>query len=839
MQTMTVSAFTFAGNQRSPSTLIPPFRCILRWGALAVIVFSAIIVTVHSAAASEEPVQESKAETAQSTSPERLSELIPEVASLKKRMGRLARQLKTMPLPDEIDPQLLPLTGQLDELKSQLAEIKEQDRRQYERLLELRANLENVNRELLVFSEPLASGLRKLDQWRNDWQADEAHWANWRAGVEEAAEIASVQSAFDDAMQTIAGAREQIRQQMESMMEAQKQAFDQQLRIDEMMIELDALVEGARGEILHDFSPPMYSTIFFAQFGSWLIYDFLTGLAAVSIPDPSFFARRGWVVLLQVLLTVIIAYGIRRSEYIQEGSPSLRFMRLRPYTVGSLISAALCWDLYVPMPTMWRLLMQIVILISTARLVAKMVEDRDRIVRVYALVVIMLVTNFLIIIELPSPLFRVYIVAISACLAALAVRLLFRRPKPKRSRLSLTILVFIAAGSAAVVGIQILGYSALALHIFKSTLTTVFIVIFAWLSLSLLRGLLESSLRSRAVRKIPFLQTQASIIVERSVKFFQLLALLLFGGAILQTWRVFTSSWDLTSRALAFGVTIGEKHVTVGLVLTAAACLYGSLVASRVLQFFLMRDVFLRRQVDSGLGQSVTRLLHYALVLIGVLLALTILGFELTNLTIIASALSVGIGFGLQTIVNNFVCGLILLFERPVKVGDIIQLGDQWATIRDIGLRATTIQTFDQSDIVVPNSDLITNQVTNWTLGNRQMRLILSVGVAYGSDVPMVLKTLEECSRKHPRVLKNRDPMILFMGFGDNSLDFQVRVWIDDIDYINVVRSELNQEIERKFRERGIEIPFPQRDIHLRSMAPMTKECISSSSTEVAKNGGT
>ncbi|MGD9362690.1 MAG: mechanosensitive ion channel, partial [Desulfobacterales bacterium] len=173
------------------------------------------------------------------------------------------------------------------------------------------------------------------------------------------------------------------------------------------------------------------------------------------------------------------------------------------------------------------------------------------------------------------------------------------------------------------------------------------------------------------------------------------------------------------------------------------------------------------------------------------------------------------------------VCGLILLFERPVKVGDIVQLGEQWATIRNIGLRATTIQTFDQSDIVVPNSDLITNQVTNWTLADRNMRLILSLGVAYGSDIPLVLKTLEECTRDNPRIRSNPAPSIFFMGFGDSSLDFQLRVWLDDINYMNVVRSELNQEIDRKFRELGIEIPFPQRDLHLRSVVPPLTEALS------------
>ena len=218
------------------------------------------------------------------------------------------------------------------------------------------------------------------------------------------------------------------------------------------------------------------------------------------------------------------------------------------------------------------------------------------------------------------------------------------------------------------------------------------------------------------------LRTQATLVIERISKMLDLIILLLFCGAVLETWRLSTTSWGLIHQVFNFGVTVGETRITLWLVLTAGACLYGSLIASRTLQFLMMRKLFAQSRVDPGIGMSIARLVHYAIVLLGILLALATLGFELTNLTIIASALSVGIGFGLQTIVNNFVCGLILLFERPVKVGDIIQIGGEWATIRDIGLRATTIQTFDRSDIVVPNSDLITNQVTNWTLADRNMR---------------------------------------------------------------------------------------------------------------------
>jgi small-conductance mechanosensitive channel len=195
------------------------------------------------------------------------------------------------------------------------------------------------------------------------------------------------------------------------------------------------------------------------------------------------------------------------------------------------------------------------------------------------------------------------------------------------------------------------------------------------------------------------------------------------------------------------------------------------------------------------------------------------MGFELKNITIIGGALGVGIGFGMQAIVNNFVSGLILLFERPIKVGDVIQLGDgQRGRVTNLGLRATTVQTFDKAEVVVPNGDLIASQVTNWTLGDRSMRLIIPVGVAYGSDVEAVIRVLMTVAEENERVLKEPKPMALFLNFGDSSLDFELRVWIADFNDRRIIQSDLIRQIDRCFREEEIEIPFPQRDLHLRSV---------------------
>jgi small-conductance mechanosensitive channel len=239
---------------------------------------------------------------------------------------------------------------------------------------------------------------------------------------------------------------------------------------------------------------------------------------------------------------------------------------------------------------------------------------------------------------------------------------------------------------------------------------------------------------------------------------------------------------------------------------------------SWVVQGVLLEQVFPKRRVQIGVQLALSRLVHYALILVGFLFALGALGVNFRNITIIGGALGVGIGFGLQGIVNNFVSGLILLFERPIKVGDWVQLNDQWGEIARIGLRATVVRTFDRSEIVVPNADLVSNQVTNWTLTDRYMRIRFNVGVAYGSDVPLVMQTLKECALDNPMVVSNPAPQIIFMAFGESSLDFELRIWINEIDNMIAVRSELNQEIDRRFRESGIEIAFPQRDLHLRSV---------------------
>ena len=260
---------------------------------------------------------------------------------------------------------------------------------------------------------------------------------------------------------------------------------------------------------------------------------------------------------------------------------------------------------------------------------------------------------------------------------------------------------------------------------------------------------------------------------------------------------------------------IGGTPVTLASLVSFFVFLALAFLVSKLLQRALGR-VYRRRQVDEGVQYALNRLLHYAVVGLGVFLALDNLGISVTGLAALGAILGVGIGFGLQNIAQNFVSGLILLLERPVKKGDFVEVGDTRGTVREIRARATVVTTLDNVDILVPNGQFITEPVINSTFHDRRVRIGVRVGVAYGSDTQQVRATLERVAAGHPGVLEEPKPLVRFDDFGESSLDFTLLVWLSSPRTEPIVASDLRFAIDRAFREAGIEIPFPQRDVRIR-----------------------
>ena len=364
----------------------------------------------------------------------------------------------------------------------------------------------------------------------------------------------------------------------------------------------------------------------------------------------------------------------------------------------------------------------------------------------------------------------------------------------------------LAVISGISIALAVIGYSDLALELLRATL----------LSTGLL-GILFVTFE--AVRN-----ASAMLSTDRSAGHDSLAAVVVNAGLIVMSLPIFALIWgvrtsELTELWATFksGVTLGEVQLSPGVVLQLIVIFVIGLLLTRLIQRTLKTRILAKTKIDAGGQNAIVSGIGYLGIFLAAVVAITSAGLDLSSLAIVAGALSVGIGFGLQNIVSNFVSGIILLIERPISVGDWIEVGGNMGIVRKISVRSTSIQTFDRTDVIVPNADLVSGTVTNYTHGSSVGRVIIPVGVAYGNDTRKIEELLLPLAENHPLVLKDPAPSVVFQGFGADSLNFEIRALLGDINYGLTVRSELNHQIYEVLSANGIEIPFGQRDIWIRN----------------------
>ena len=750
-----------------------------------------------------------------------LADIVPLAVELTGRLASLEKKVKDVPDISEVEKQFAGIEANLKRPADQLQRVKESKEYRYHKLVELK---ETIEREYNVFaktSRPLSQALRQLETYRKEWLAEKNRWNEWLSSRVKEDEQEQLQSTFSKVNDTIQTALDLILSQLEALLMVQEKAGNINAKIKALTAELEGMiVEERRGALLIA-SPPMLSFKYISQFRSELWYAVQKGLAEISWPDTRFFARHGGIVLIQVFLSLAVMIAVYRNRRVLNESERWRFLAARLVSAGLFFGTiATVWFYeYWGVPAIWELAYTTVAGISFARLSGRLVEASWKRQFVYGLMAVLIITALLTALNFPLPLFRLHTALTGLVALFFCLRWAGERARQKDSGLYTGLLRLGALFFTVIVIAEFWGKAALSGYLFASLVDSIATVLVFMLLMHLIRGGLEWLFRTSPLRLAAVLHGDTDAVIRRVAHFIDAgIWGLVLVPSILMIWGIYNSLQAATKGVLALGFNLGAQRINVGLVLASAAFVYGSFLVSWILQKLLMDEVLVSRRVERGVRLSIGRLVHYVLIFMGFSLGLIVLGFDFTKLTIMLSALGVGIGFGLQSVVNNFVSGLILLFERPVRVGDMIELGGTWAEVRRIGLRSTTVQTFDQADLIIPNADLVSNPVTNWTLSNRQVRLIIQVGVAYGSDVPLVMETLMACPQANVMVVKTPAPQVLFLSFGESSLDFELRVWVSDANDRLKVRSELHQEIDRRFREAKIEIAFPQRDLHLRSL---------------------
>lgn len=265
------------------------------------------------------------------------------------------------------------------------------------------------------------------------------------------------------------------------------------------------------------------------------------------------------------------------------------------------------------------------------------------------------------------------------------------------------------------------------------------------------------------------------------------------------------------------GITIGKAKITILNVCYVIIFLLLIGYISKIIRKALQDEVLPRTRLDIGARASLVNVVVYSLWILAIYTGINILGINLSSLAFMAGALGIGIGFGLQNIVNNFISGIILLFDPSIQVGDMVQIGEDWGTVNRINIRTTIVQTFDNAALIIPNSQMLSNRVTNWSYKDPKVRRQVDVGVAYGSDVQLVRKVLLEIIHDMPDIMDDPAPRVDFSDFADSALIFRIRFWINSPEFWLTAPTELRFRIDEEFKKNGIEIAFPQQDIHIRS----------------------
>jgi potassium-dependent mechanosensitive channel len=361
----------------------------------------------------------------------------------------------------------------------------------------------------------------------------------------------------------------------------------------------------------------------------------------------------------------------------------------------------------------------------------------------------------------------------------------------------------------------VFGYLRLARLLVSGLLAGGTLALGAYCSLRLLSGLVAFSLRLWPLRRLRMVQHHRGYLEHRTHRF--LVWVLSVGWVVrsLDYVGLLDPALSLLRAFLSARLEQGSLSISLGDVLAFVLTVWASYIISTIIRFVLHEDIYPRTQIASGLSYAISNLLHYLILTVGFVMGLAALGMDLTKLTVLAGAFGVGIGFGLQSVVHNFVSGLILLFERPIHVGDTIEVGNLMGEVRQIGIRASKLRTRQGADMFVPNSQLTSERLTNWTLSDRMRRIDLPVGVNYGAKPKNVIAVMEQVALAHPRVLRHPPPQALLTGYGDSSINFELRAWTDQFDDWATIRSDLAVALYDGIQEAGMQFPFPQREVRL------------------------
>jgi len=636
-----------------------------------------------------------------------------------------------------------------------------------------------------------------------------------------------------DTVASIATVEDRLRAARNTVLTMQAKIAQQKTETDGTLASLEQEIVERRQAILSIDSPPLWQAFGAEDEAHGLTGQIATtwrnGYSAVPGYLQEIRSTLYWQIgLFALLLTFTIGLSRRASSISeQDTSPqSAAWLLQRPVAAALLLYLPFIMMTDPRAPAFWNSILGAVLIAVIVRLMPQLVRRSKR---NWALPIVVLFVAWQVarVTPIASPVHRLMLLIIAVLGVLVCLRAArdvdsgtagSRKTWPRAIELG----GYVAAGLLiASVFANVIGSVGLATFIADGIMYALFGVILILLAVGVLQSLVRVSLQTQSAKRFSAVRSRSDSIwavFSRSIRW---LAVAAWVYIVLTGFLIIDPIVAFIKNALETNVSVGQLALSPEDIFLFVFVIWLSFKLSQFIRFVLETAVLPHMHLPRGAPAAITSLTNYAVIVIGVMVAMSAAGFDMSRVTIIFGALGVGIGFGLQNVVNNFLSGLILLFERPIKVGDVVEINNTLAVVKHIAMRASTVRSYEGAMIIVPNANLISAEVVNWTYGDDKRRIEIPLGVAYGSDPKAVIELIVQAAKDHPAVSETREPEVHFCGFGDSSLDFELRAWVPVSTYRQTA-SDLRVAMTEVLAEAGITIPFPQRDLHLRGDAELT-----------------
>jgi len=758
-----------------------------------------------------------------------LADLIPRATALAGRLAELETTLKSGSDPSDHKNGLLEIDSRLKKHAAEHHKLKAAPMAGGGQLLKIQSAITSEGELLLGVSQSVTEQVRALVDLQNEWVEEDQQWRTMRAALLTDESLPEIKAIIDKADLTIDTALGLLLAQIRPLLAMQEQAGTLQTKLNLLTTEIGSIRVPAQSDILVDGSPPMFSSAYVSQFRAGLRNPLNAKLDQMVQADRAFLARQGWMLPLLGLLSLVLVLAVFRHRHQVAGSERWRFLAQRPIAAGLFPSLMGGIPFFTGMPVSFLFAYSFVTGIAMARLLGPLLYTSWRKQLVYGVISFLILDNLFYTLNLSIPLFRFYILLAALVSLVFCLQRVIQKSRGEEGPQYPWLFALTTVILTVVVFTEVWGEAERAEYLFTSMVRTLAFLIGFWLWRYLIQGGLHWAVHRSFLHTVPLFRRKADDIVRRLALLVNVLMGFLLLTVLLWVWGVYNSPARAFTEVLAWGVSIGKQRLTVGHGIAGFSAVSVALLVSWLVKQLLIEDALGTRHVDRALREAVAHLVHYVLIFLSFTLALMILGIDVTQLTLLASALGIGVGLAARDLLASFFGGLMIYLERPFAVGDWIRAPDRdiEGTVEKIGARLTRIRTFDQRPLYVPNSIFSNTAVENPSrMWNR--RIFETIGIRYDdvSKMAAIVQDVDQMLRAHPEIDASRDLMVNFTSFGSSSLDFFIYTFTKTKNwaYYHQVKQDVLLRVTEIIQAHGAQIAFPTSTVHVPNALPLRQE---------------